>query len=147
MLQLCVNVMRVTGFRPKEQPLSYKVGCGTSLRRSWSVFGSSDHLLREAARCDEALVSSTHAVTLYGSRRVAFRVATCVPDQGELRNVGPVPSRPRTCSRANSEDAQCTVKVYSKYSEPQRTQRDHPVRKGYGCVFAAKLFLLGRGLR
>ena len=139
--------MRVTGFRPKEQPLSYKVGRETSLRRACSVFGSSEHLLREAARCDEALLSSTHAVTLYGSRRVAFRVATSVPDQGELRNVGPVPSRPRTCSRADSEDAQCTVKVYSKYFERQWIQRDHPVRKGYRCAFAAKLFLLGRGLR
>ena len=139
--------MRVTGFRPKEQPLSYKVGRETSLRRACSVFGSSEHLLREAARCDEALLSSTHAVTLYGSRLEAFLGATGVPDQGQLRNVGPVPSRPRTCSRADSEDAKCTVKVYSNYFEPQRTQRDHPMRKEYGCALAAKLFLLGRGLR
>ena len=88
-----------------------------------------------------------HAVTLYGSRRVKFRVATSVPDQGELRNVGFVPSRPRTCSRADSEDVQCTVKVYSTYSERQWLQRDHPVRKGRGCAFAANMFLLGRGLR
>ena len=103
--------------------------------------------MREAARCVEALLSSTHAVTLYGSRLVAFRGATGVPDQGRLRNVVPVPSRPRTRSRADSEDAKRMVKVNNRYSELQRIQRDHPVRKGYSCAFAPKLFLLVHGLR
>ena len=38
--QLCVVVMRVTAFRPKEQPLWYKAGRGTSLRRACSDFGA-----------------------------------------------------------------------------------------------------------
>ena len=73
--------------------------------------------------------------------------ATFVPEQRKLRNVRPVPRRPRTCSRADGGDAKCTVKVHSRYSELQRIQRDHSDRKGYSCAFAAKLFLLVHGLR
>ena len=94
--------------------------------------------------CVILLHAYTQAITLYGSRLVSFRGATFVPEQRRLRNVGPVPCRPRTCSRADGGD---TVKVHSRYYELHRIQRDHSDRKRYSCAFAAKLFLLVHGLR
>ena len=50
LLQLCVNLVRVTGFRPKEQPLVYKFCRATYLRRACFVFGSLERLLNETVR-------------------------------------------------------------------------------------------------
>ena len=67
-------------------------------------------------------MSSTHAVTLNGSRVVSFRGATFVPEQRGLCNVGPVPCRPRSCNRTYGGAAKCMVKVH-RYSELQRSAR------------------------
>ena len=139
--------MRVTGFRPKEQPLSYKFVRATSLRRTCSVFESSEQLLRE--RPDETrrccllrmLSHCMGVVSFHCAARHLFRCMVRCAMSVQCR-VGLVHAAARTL-----HDAKRTVKVHSRCSELQKKQRDHPVRKGYSCAFAPKLFLLVHCLR